>query len=101
MFFQIVITLAEILIGLMLLSGSFTFLASVISVGLMAMFVTSTGLYYDTWWLGFASIATMGGAGRAFGMDFYLLPWLNRVWEYLWKNRGLKLIFPRKKNKGT
>jgi len=101
MFFQIVITLAEILIGLMLLSGSFTFLASVISVGLMAMFVTSTGLYYDTWWLGFASIATMGGAGRAFGMDYYLLPWLNRVWEYLWKNRGLKLIFPRNKNKET
>lgn len=97
MFFQIAVTLAEIVIGLMLLSGTLTFLASAVSIGLMAMFVTSTGLYFNTWWLGFASIATMGGAGRAFGMDYYLLPWLNRVWEYFWKNRGLKLVFPKKK----
>lgn len=101
LFFQIMVTLAEIAVGLMLLSGTFTFVASVISVGLMAMFVTSTGLYFDTWWLAFASIATMGGAGRAFGMDYYLLPWLNRVWEYFWKNRGIKLIFPRKKKKNA
>lgn len=99
MFFQIMVTLAEIVIGLLLLSGSFTFLASLVSIALMAMFVTSTGLYYDTWWLVFASIATMGGAGRAFGMDFYLLPWLNRVWEYFWKSRAVKLFFPGKKKK--
>jgi NADH dehydrogenase len=97
MFFQIVVTLVEIALGLMLLSGTFTFLASVGTIAMMAMFVTSTGLYFHTWWLGFAAIATMGGAGRAFGMDHYVLPWLNRVWESIWKNRKLKLIFPRQK----
>lgn len=97
MFFQITVTLVEIILGLLLLSGSLTFLASVGTLGMMAMFVTSTGLYYHTWWLGFAAIATMGGAGRAFGMDHYLLPWLNRVWESIWKNRKLKLFFPRQK----
>lgn len=97
MFFQITVTLVEIILGLLLLSGSLTFLASVGTLAMMAMFVTSTGLYYHTWWLGFAAVATMGGAGRAFGMDYYLLPWLNRVWECFWKNRKLKLVFPRQK----
>lgn len=97
MFFQIAITVLEIIIGLLLLGGAFTFLASLGSVGLIAMFVTSTGLYLNNWWLFFASIACMGGAGRAFGMDYYLVPWYTRVWENFWKNRRLKLFFPNKK----
>ena len=84
-------------IASLLLGGAFTFLASLGSVGLIAMFVTSTGLYLNNWWLFFASIACMGGAGRAFGMDYYLVPWYTRVWEHFWKNRRLKLFFPNKK----
>jgi Pyridine nucleotide-disulphide oxidoreductase. len=93
MFFQVLVVLAEIGIGLMLLGGAFSFTASAVSLGLLAMFVSSTGLYRDTWWMVFASIAVMGGAGRAFGLDYYLIPWLNNVWEFLWKNRKLKLFF--------
>lgn len=93
MFFQVLVVLAEIGIGLMLLGGAFSFIASAVSLGLLAMFVTSTGLYKDSWWMVFASIAVMGGAGRAFGLDYYLIPWLNNVWEYLWKNRKFKLFF--------
>lgn len=99
MLFQVVIVLAEIVIGLMFLGGAFTFVASLVSLGLMGMFVTSTGLYLDSWWMPFASIATMGGAGRAFGMDYYLVPWYTRVWEYFWKNRKIKLIFKRKNSR--
>ena len=95
MFFQIVILLAELAVGLMLLGGAFTFLASAASLGLMGLFVTSTGVYASDWWMVFASIATMGGAGRAFGMDHYLEPWYSRVWENFWKNRRLKLFFRR------
>jgi len=95
-FFQIAVTLGEIVVGLMLLSGTFAFIASVISLALMAMFATSTGVYFHTWWLAFASIATMGGSGRAFGMDQYLLPWLDRVWTHVWKNGKLKLFFSKK-----
>ena len=97
MFFQGFITLAEVGIGLLLIAGALTFPAAVGSAALIAMFVTSTGLYLDNWWIFFASIALMGGAGRAFGTDYYLIPWLSRVWENFWKNRRLKLFFPRRK----
>lgn len=93
MFFQILVVLAELGIGLMLFGGALTFIASAVSLGLLAMFVTSTGLYMDTWWMVFASIAIMGGAGRAFGLDYYLIPWLNNIWESFWKNRRFRLFF--------
>lgn len=93
MFFQILVAILEIGIGLMLLGGAFSFVASAVSLGLLTMFVTSTGLYIDTWWMVFASIAVMGGAGRAFGLDYYLIPWLNNVWESWRKNRRFKLFF--------
>ena len=99
MFFQIAITLAEVIIGLMLLGGFFTFPAAVVSMGLLAMFVTSTGLYMSTWWMVFASIVCMGGAGRGFGIDYYLIPWCTRVWESFWKNRRLQLFFPSKNSR--
>ena len=95
MFFQILVVILEVLIGLMLLGGAFTFIASVISLGLMVMFLTSTGLYEESWWMLFASIATMGGAGRAFGLDYYIIPYLNNVWESYWKNRKFRFFFRR------
>ena len=95
MFFQILVVILEIGIGLMLLGGAFTFIGSLISLGLMMMFITSTGIYEKSWWMIFASIATMGGAGRAFGLDYYLIPYLNNVWESYWKNRKFRLFFKR------
>ncbi len=95
MFFQVLVVVFEILIGLMLLGGAFTFIGSFISLGLLTMFLTSTGLYEKSWWMIFASIATLGGAGRAFGLDYYLIPYLNNVWESYWKNRKFRLFFKR------
>ncbi|MCX7773416.1 MAG: NAD(P)/FAD-dependent oxidoreductase [Clostridia bacterium] len=95
MFFQVLVVVFEILVGLMLLGGAFTFLGSLISVGLLTMFITSTGLYQKDWWMIFAGIATMGGAGRAFGLDYYLIPYLNNVWESYWKNKKIRLFFKR------
>jgi NADH dehydrogenase len=93
MFFQVLVVVLEVLIGLMLLGGAFTFVASVISIGLMAMFLTSTGLYEKSWWMLFASIVTLGGAGRAFGLDYWLIPWVTNLWDSFWKNRKLRLFF--------
>ena len=93
MFFQVMVVVLEILVGLMLLGGALTFIGSLISLGLIVMFMSSTGLYEKSWWMLFASIATMGGAGRAFGLDYYLLPYLNNVWESFWKNRRFRLFF--------
>jgi NADH dehydrogenase len=95
MFFQVLVCILEIVIGLMLLGGAFTFIGSVISFGLIVMFLTSTGLYEKSWWMLFASIATMGGAGRAFGLDYYITPYLNNVWESYWKNKKFRLFFKR------
>ncbi len=95
MFFQVLVVILEVLVGLMLLGGAFTFIGSFISVGLMVMFLSSTGLYEKSWWMLFASIATMGGAGRAFGLDYYIIPYLNNVWESYWKNKKFRLFFKR------
>ena len=97
MFFQVLVVIFEVLVGLMFLGGMFTFLGSVISFALMIMFITSTGIYDSTWWMVFASIACMSGVGRAFGLDTYVLPWLNRVWDYSMKNKRLKLFFGKKR----
>jgi NADH dehydrogenase len=95
MFFQIFIVIVEIIVGLAIFSGTFTFLASVVSLGLIAMFVTSTGMYDTTWWMLFAGIAIAAGAGRAFGFDHWVLPYLGRVWDATKKNGRLTLIFGR------
>jgi NADH dehydrogenase len=95
MFFQVLVVILEVAMGLMFLGGAFNFIASLISLGLMIMFATSTGIYMGSWWMLFASIALMGGAGRAFGLDYYLIPYLNNTWEFYWKNRRLKLFYKR------
>lgn len=93
MFFQIFIVIIEVLVGLAIFSGTFTFLSSVVSLGLIAMFVTTTGMYDSTWWMLFAGIAIAAGAGRAFGFDHWLLPYLGRVWDATKKNGRLMLTF--------
>jgi len=81
MFMQISIVTAEILIGLALIGGLFTFLAAAASLVLQAMFVTSTGLYLNTLWMIFAGIAVLIGGGRIFGLDYYVMPWLKNNWR--------------------
>ncbi|MDR2749617.1 MAG: NAD(P)/FAD-dependent oxidoreductase [Clostridiales bacterium] len=78
---QYVIVLSEILIGLALLGGLFTTLSGAYSLVLQLMFMTSTGLYISTWWMLFASIAMLFGAGRALSMDYYVMPWLKEQWK--------------------
>lgn len=93
MFFQILVVILEIGFGLMLIGGAFSFIAALGSIGLISMFITSTGIFFESWWMVFAAIAIMGGAGRAFGLDYYIMPYLNNVVEYYRKNRKLKLFF--------
>lgn len=81
MFMQIVIVLAEILIGLALIGGLFTTPASAASLILQAMFVTTTGLYLSTFWMIFAGIAVLVGGGRTLGLDYYVMPVLKKKWK--------------------
>ncbi len=81
MFMQIFIVIAEILIGLALIGGLFTTPASAASLILQAMFVTTTGLYLNTFWMVFAGIALLIAAGRTLGLDYYVMPSLKRKWK--------------------
>lgn len=83
MFMQISIVIAEILIGLALIGGLFTTPASALSLVLQIMFVSTTGLYLGTFWMIFAGIAVLIGAGRTFGLDYYVMPFLKKQWKKL------------------
>lgn len=78
---QIFIVIAEILIGLALIGGLFTFPAAGFSLILQFMFVTTTGLYLGTFWMIFAGIAVLIGAGRTLGLDYYAMPALKKGWK--------------------
>jgi NADH dehydrogenase len=80
---QIFIVLAEILIGLALMGGLFTTPAAAFSLVLQFMFVCTTGLYLGTFWMVFAGIAVLIGAGRTFGLDYYAMPRLKGLWKKL------------------
>ena len=81
--FQIMIVLAEIGLGLAFFSGTFTFIAALGALALNVNFLLSTGLYETSWWLIPAEIAMLAGAGRAFGLDAHLMPFLMKGWRYL------------------
>mgnify|MGYP001000190768 CR=1 FL=1 len=78
---QAFIVIAEILVGLALIGGLFTFPAAGFSLVLQFMFVTTTGLYLGTFWMIFAGIAVLIGAGRTFGLDYYVMPALKKGWK--------------------
>lgn len=80
---QIFIVIAEVLIGLALIGGLFTSPASAFSLVLQFMFVCTTGLYLSTFWMIFAAIAVLIGAGRTFGLDYYAMPALKTKWKQL------------------
>jgi NADH dehydrogenase len=63
-----------------LIGGLFSTLSSAVSIVLMAMFVTTTGLYLTTFWMFFGAIAVLFGAGTVFGLDYYAAPLLKRLW---------------------
>jgi NADH dehydrogenase len=82
-FMQIFIVVAEILIGLALIGGLFTSPAAAFSLVLQIMFVCTTGLYLGTFWMIFAGITVLIGAGRTLGLDYYAMPSLKNIWKKL------------------
>ncbi|WP_099469352.1 NAD(P)/FAD-dependent oxidoreductase [Konateibacter massiliensis] len=80
---QIFIVLAEILVGLALMGGLFTSPAAAFSLVLQFMFVCTTGLYLGTFWMIFAGVAVLIGAGRTLGLDYYAMPALKKAWKKL------------------
>lgn len=78
---QVGVVLAEVCIGLAIFSGTFTFLAAVASIGLGLMFIISAMGSAEILWYIFAAIVMMGGAGRGFGLDHWIMPWIKHWWN--------------------
>lgn len=78
---QAIVVLAEVAIGLALVGGLFTFLAAVASIGLGVMFIASGWGNPELIWYIFAAIVMLGGAGRGFGLDHWVIPWLKKWWQ--------------------
>ena len=96
MVFQWLVVVTEIGLGIAFITGTFTFLASVVSIGMNINFLLSTGLW-DYWYI-VASFATMAGAGRVWGVDYYLMPYLMRQWRYFVRNKWFKLFLFKDRN---
>ena len=82
--FQTMVVIMEIGMGLALIVGLFTFLASAASAFMVCNFVLSAMAGWDILWYFFGSIALMSGAGRTFGLDYYVIPWIHRVVKEFW-----------------
>lgn len=79
--FQAGVVLAEVAIGLALIGGLFTFPAALASLGLCLMFTISAMSGPEILWYAAAAIVMLGGAGRGFGLDHYVMPWLKDKWN--------------------
>lgn len=82
--FQTMVVIMEIGMGLALIAGLFTFLASAASAFMVLNFVLSAMAGWDILWYFFGSIALMSGAGRTFGLDYYVMPWIHRLVREFW-----------------
>ncbi len=80
-FFQVIIVLAEVGIGLCFVGGLLTAPAAVVSLGLSTMFLIGAMAGKEILWYMAVSIVMIGGAGRAFGLDYWVMPWLKKVWN--------------------
>ncbi|MGI6466770.1 MAG: FAD-dependent oxidoreductase [Sphaerochaetaceae bacterium] len=80
-FFQIMIVLAEVGIGLLFIAGLFTFPAAIVSLGLSVMFLIGALAGKEIIWFMAVSIVMLGGAGRAFGLDYWVMPYLKKLWN--------------------
>ena len=91
LFFQIVVTLSMIGIGISLIFGLFATLGALGSAVFSVNFLLAghyahwsrvyPGHFSTLFGLLFGSIALIG-SGRSFGLDYYVLPWLkNKIWS--------------------
>lgn len=85
LFMQKFMTCLEIAIGLALIAGAFVWLVSAVTASFVVMFSLSGMFYWVNIWFIPVAIALMAGAGRSFGLDYWIMPWLGKTldkWIY-------------------
>lgn len=78
LFMQKMMVFLELFIGLAIVFGLFTWLANAASAGFLVMFTFTAMLGWDKIWALPASIALMNGSGRTFGLDYWVVPYLQQ-----------------------
>jgi NADH dehydrogenase len=79
--FQLTVVLMEILIGLAMMGGLFTWWAAAASIVLCLVFTLSGMFAWNQVWFLFAGFLLLGGAGRAFGLDCWVVPLFKKWWN--------------------
>ncbi|QQO10509.1 FAD-dependent oxidoreductase [Breznakiella homolactica] len=79
--FQLMVVLVEICIGLAMVGGLFTWWAAVVSIVMCLVFTFSGMFAWNQVWFIFGGILLMGGAGRAFGLDCWVVPFFKKWWN--------------------
>jgi len=83
-FFQKLMTCVEIAVALCIFFGLFTWLANAITIGLVVVFCLSGMFYWVNLWMIFAALALMNGSGRTFGLDYWVVPWMQKHLGHWW-----------------
>ncbi|MFC6463925.1 FAD-dependent oxidoreductase [Marinilactibacillus sp. GCM10026970] len=91
LFFQKFMTCVEIAIALALIFGLFTWLTSAATIGLVLSFTLSGMFYWVNIWFIFVAIALMNGSGRAFGLDYYVIPWIQKKAGTIWYGKSTSI----------
>ncbi|MCY6372662.1 FAD-dependent oxidoreductase [Clostridium ganghwense] len=81
--FQACMVIGEVVVGLLLIAGLFTAIASITSIAMGTMVWTSGMAPYEMLWYISAGIALIGGSGSTFGLDYYVFPVLKKYWNKL------------------
>ena len=81
MFWQWVIVISTLLVGLALIGGLFTTLASAYVVLYAGILALSGGLSIIHMWLPFAAIALLFTGSKSLSLDYYFMPWLKKKWN--------------------
>ncbi|MGE4282379.1 MAG: FAD-dependent oxidoreductase [Clostridia bacterium] len=83
LFFQVTITLIELFIAVSFLTGTLTFVGAILVIFMnINFYLSGTGQLY----LLLAHIPMLGGAGRAFGLDHYIIPYVMRQVRFWQRN---------------
>ena len=79
--FQNSIVWVEILLGLAIMAGLFTFPAAIVTMGMVVVFILSGMFSWSQMWFIFLAIVMLGGAGHVAGLDHWVMPWIRDRWN--------------------
>ncbi len=88
LFMQKFMSIFEVLLALAIIFGFLTWIASAVTAALTVMFSLSGMFFWVNIWFIPVAIALMNGSGRAFGLDKWVQPWVQKVLTQLWYGKS-------------